>query len=125
MNILLLNPPGKKLYIRDYYCSKVSKARYLYEPVDLLLLSGLLSKKHTVHILDAIVERYYPKNCLEKIESINPDLIISLTGAVSFYEDVEFWRMIKTSLKDILIFASGDILIVCESMSAKQVRAPQ
>lgn len=111
MNILLLNPPGKKLYIRDYYCSKVSKARYLYEPVDLLLLSGILSTKHTVYLLDAIATRLSPSNCLKKIEALNPELIISLTGAVSFYEDVEFWNRIKAFSKKILIYASGDILM--------------
>lgn len=111
MNILLLNPPGKKLYIRDYYCSKVSKARYLYEPVDLLLLSGILSAKHRVYVLDAIAMHLSPSRCLKKINSINPDVIISLTGAVSFYEDVEFWNKIKVSNKNTLIFASGDILM--------------
>lgn len=111
MNILLLNPPGKKTYIRDYYCSKVSKARYLYEPVDLLLLSGILSTKHTIYVLDAIAMRLSPSNCLKKIASLNPDVIISLTGAVSFYEDVEFWNSIKAFSEKILIFASGDILM--------------
>lgn len=111
MNILLLNPPGKKLYIRDYYCSKVSKAGYLYEPVDFLLLSGTLSAKHAVYVLDAIALHLSPASCLKKIESLNSDLIISLTGAVSFYEDVEFWNKIKNFNKNILIFATGDIVM--------------
>lgn len=111
MNILLLNPPGKKLYIRDYYCSKVSKAGYLYEPVDLLLLSGILSTKHTTHVLDAIAYHLSPIKCLKKINALKPDVIISLTGMVSFYEDIEFWKKIKKSLKGTFIFASGDILM--------------
>lgn len=111
LNILLLNPPGEKLYIRDYYCSKVSKAGYIYEPVDLLILSGILSTKHKVYVLDAIAHNYSPSKCLQKIDFINPDVIISLTGAVSFDEDVEFWEAIKASHKEVLIFASGDILM--------------
>lgn len=111
LNILLLNPPGKKLYIRDYYCSKVSKAGYIYEPVDLLILSGILSTKHSIHVIDAIAYGLSPPKCLKKIHAINPDVIISLTGAVSFNEDVEFWKAIKSELKDALIFASGDILM--------------
>jgi hypothetical protein len=27
-SVILLNPPGDKLYIRDYYCSFSSKASY-------------------------------------------------------------------------------------------------
>lgn len=111
LNILLLNPPGEKLYIRDYYCSKVSKAGYIYEPIDLLILSGILSTKHKVYVLDAIAHNYSPSKCLQKIDSINPDVIISLTGAVSFDEDVEFWKSIKASHEEVLIFASGDILM--------------
>lgn len=111
MKILLLNPPGKRLYIRDYYCSKVSKAKYIYEPVDLLILSGILSSRHKVYVLDAIAMHLSPLNCLKKINSLDPEIIISLTGAVSFYEDVEFWNKIKASRKNIFIFASGDILM--------------
>lgn len=111
LNILLLNPPGKKLYIRDYYCSKVSKASYIYEPIDLLILSGILSTKHTVHVLDAIAYNLSPSKCLKKIGDINPNVIISLTGAVSFKEDVEFWKALKRQLNNTLILASGDILM--------------
>lgn len=111
LNILLLNPPGKKLYIRDYYCSKVSKAGYIYEPVDLLILSGILLSRHNIHVLDAMAYNLSPRQCLNKINSIKPDVIFSLTGAVSFDEDVEFWKEIKSLDKGILIFASGDILM--------------
>lgn len=111
LNILLLNPPGKKLYIRDYYCSKVSKASYLYEPVDLLILSGILRTRHKISAIDAIADNLSPAKCLKKIYSLNPDAIISLTGAVSFNEDIEFWKAIKERLKNTLIFASGDILM--------------
>ena len=95
MNILLLNPPGKKLYVRDYYCSKVSKARYSYEPLDLLMLSGILSTHHRISVLDAIVHHTSPSDCLKEIKAINPQVVISLTGAVSYYEDVEFWKSLK------------------------------
>lgn len=111
MNILLLNPPGKKLYVRDYYCSKVSKARYSYEPLDLLMLSGILSTQHRISVLDAITRHTSPSDCLKEIKAINPQVVISLTGAVSFYEDVEFWKSIKLECPDMLIFASGDILM--------------
>lgn len=111
LNILLLNPPGKKLYIRDYYCSKVSKAGYIYEPVDLLILSGILLARHNIHVLDAMAYNLSPRQCLDKINSIKPDVIFSLTGAVSFDEDVECWKEIKSHDKGTLIFASGDILM--------------
>jgi hypothetical protein len=41
-NILLLNPPGRETYMRDYYCSHASKAAYNWGPFDLIVLSGIL-----------------------------------------------------------------------------------
>jgi len=52
--LLLLNPPGSRMFFRDYYCAKVSKARYYYHPVDLVYLSGSLSEHFQVSVIDAI-----------------------------------------------------------------------
>ncbi len=115
MNILLLNPPGKKLYLRQYYCSQISKANYLYQPIDLVILAGILSKKHSVKVLDAIVERLNFNDCFKRIIKINFDMIIFLTGAVSWADDIRFVKKIyeteKQGNKKIKIMAIGDILL--------------
>ena len=33
MRVLLLNPPGERIYIRDYFCSKTTKSNYLFHPM--------------------------------------------------------------------------------------------
>ena len=48
MKILLLNPPGNKSYVRSYYCGSSAKSGYLFQPLDLLVLSGFLSVQHEV-----------------------------------------------------------------------------
>lgn len=63
--VLLLNPPGGKLYIRDYYCSFSSKASYYWPPQDLICLSGVLDERFEVGVVDAIVGRLSPEACLE------------------------------------------------------------
>ena len=40
--VLLLNPPGDRLYIRDQFCSHVSKGTYYWQPLDLLMISARL-----------------------------------------------------------------------------------
>ena len=40
MRVLLLNPPGARTYVRDYFCSKTTKSNYLFHPIDLVVLSG-------------------------------------------------------------------------------------
>ena len=108
--VLLLNPPGKERYLRDYFCSKISKSGYLYQSIDLLVLSGILTKHFEVAVLDSIVEKDSPATSLEKIRIMNPDFIIFLTGSVSFSEDMHFIEQLKTCCPKIKkIIGIGDI----------------
>ena len=56
MRVLLLNPPGRELYVRDYFCSKTTKSNYNFHPVDLLALSGTVAAEHDVSVLDCIAQ---------------------------------------------------------------------
>ncbi len=85
--VLLLNPPGEKIYLRDYFCSHASKANYYWGPYDLIVLSGLLKERFELSVLDAIISRKTPRETVETIKNMNPDTIIFLTGAVSWVED--------------------------------------
>ncbi len=104
---LLLNPPGKKMYIRDYYCSKVSKANYYPQPVDLLAQSGWLSTKYDVKLIDCIIDQVDEKDCLEQIKQVNPDIILFIIGSVSWDEDLPFLEKVA-KLRKIMV-GSGDI----------------
>jgi len=110
MKVLLLNPPGKKIYTRDYYCSKVSKSDYIYQPIDLLVLSGVLNQKYDIAVIDAIAERIGWKECEQKINSNNYDAIIFLTGSVSWEEDARFIKELKDR-RNFLAIGTGDILL--------------
>lgn len=97
-NILLLNPPYKELIIRDNYCCFTSKSGYIWPPVDLLYLSGILKSKNTkVEVIDAVVNNLKWKDVLRKIKISKPNIIISLTGTVSFKDDLEGLSKIKKS----------------------------
>lgn len=111
MKILLLNPPGDKIYLRDYYCSKVSKADYVYQPVDLLILSGILSQEHEVKVMDAIAQRLNFDRAYQRIMSMDIDAIVFLTGAVSWETDFAFLKRIKEKKNKLLIIGSGDMLL--------------
>jgi len=76
MKVVLLNLPGKFLYTRDYFCSKVAKVDYVEHPVDLLILTGILSKFHQICLLDAIVEKRSPRETAEQISIEKPDATI-------------------------------------------------
>ena len=108
--ILLLNPPGTRPYLRDYYCSKVAKADYLYEPTDLLLLSGRLAEHYEVEVLDCIALGMQGQEALQRIRAARPNVIVFLSGAVSWHEDQIFIEEAKRVSGAILI-GSGDLFL--------------
>ncbi|MFA5089609.1 MAG: radical SAM protein [Candidatus Omnitrophota bacterium] len=108
--VLLLNPPGNKLYIRDYYSSLVSKLNYYWPPIDLQLFSAFLYGRHDIRVLDAIAERVNYAKAYKAVINMDIDTIIFLTGAVSWKEDFEFLAGIAAR-KKLNIIGSGDILL--------------
>ena len=68
MRVLLLNPPGERVYIRDYFCSKTTKSNYLFHPIDLVMLSGTVGSRHEIAVLDAIAEDLSIGESRERIE---------------------------------------------------------
>lgn len=109
-NVVLLNPPGRRPYLRDYYCSKVSKANYYTPPIDLLMQSGQLKADFTTHIIDAIAERITADECRKRVISVDPIAVFFVTGAVSWEEDFAFIDTLKPLTRARFI-ASGDILM--------------
>jgi hypothetical protein len=109
MKVLLLNPPGRDLYIRDYFCSKTTKSNYLFHPIDLLILSGVFSQRHDTRVLDAIAERLSPASALQRVLAFAPDVVVTLVGAVSWPEDRAFLADVKRFGRP-KIFAIGDVL---------------
>jgi len=116
-NILFLNPPGSEIYIRDYYCSKVSKAYYLPQPVDLLTQTSFFSyESFSLKVIDAIAEDWEFEKALHEVTRFSPDYIIGQIGSVSFEEDKQFYSAIKEKLPSCQIMCSGDVLLEDSTM---------
>lgn len=99
-------------YTRDYFCSKVTKAGYAEHPVDLLILSGLISSAgHRVSLIDAIVERLDFDCVKSRIDSLGLDAIIFLSGSISWKDDFVFLRQVKLSHPDMLLIGLGDVFL--------------
>ena len=109
MKILLLNPSGNKSCIRNYYCGSSAKSGYLFQPLDLLVLSGFLSVQHEVVVLDCIAERIESDTALYRIKEINPVLIVTLVSIVSWKQDEVFLAKIKNILPLVKLIANGDV----------------
>jgi len=89
--VLLLNPPFDGLYIRDQWCSHMSKGTYFRQPVDLLMLSGRLhADGYELAVVDAVAEGLSPEKAQRRVEKFGPDAIIFLTGVDSLKDDIAF-----------------------------------
>ncbi|WBX71662.1 hypothetical protein [Tenacibaculum retecalamus] len=111
-HIIFLNPPGGNIFIRDYYCSKVSKAYYLPQPVDLLIQSSFFNEpEYKILVLDCIAENKTEIEALKIIRNFNPNYIIGLMGSVSLNEDSFFYKKVKQQNPNVLIACSGDSLL--------------
>ena len=96
---VLLNPPGRRLYLRDYFCSKVSQADYINAPIDFVYLSGQLKDSCELFLVDAIVEHLGVSECLDRMEGLQPDVVVGLIGSVSYGEDVPFYEELTHRLE--------------------------
>lgn len=110
--VLLLNPPGKKPYLRDYYCNNISKSRYLHYPVDLLLLTGtLIDNNYEIKVIDAMIKGYTPAETLRKISDLQSDYLVCLVGSISWDEDKKFLQEVKNQNPNLKIIGTGDIFL--------------
>jgi len=113
--VLLLNPPGKYKYLRDYYCSHISKGHYYWAPYDLFVIAGQLKLGYEIIFLDAILENLSFEQTLEKIESYLPlKAIVFLTGGVSWKNDLKFLKLLSEKLKsksNFLLIGNGDVCL--------------
>lgn len=105
--MLLLNPPAKGTFIRDYYCSFSSKADYYWPPQDLLILSGILRNHYDIHVIDAVGLNLNKEECFKRIMQLHPSTLIFATGAASLEGDLEFVKEIDSSFKMKVIGSGG------------------
>ena len=108
--IILLNPPGNKLYIRDYYCSFSSKADYCWPPQDILYLSGILNKDFDVQVIDAIADRKTKEEIKNILFCSNTADIIFATGTATMNSDFRLTQGVKKKNKEIKLIASSGIM---------------
>ena len=93
------------------YCSNISKGKYYWPAIDLLILSGILGQSYEVDVLDALIERMSAEDCLERILAQDYKAVIFLTGSASWPQDLDFVSRIKAGKPGILLVGNGDILL--------------
>lgn len=111
MKIVLFNPPSFHgvSYVRDAYCAGVSKGKYNWPPLDLMMVSGTLAKVHEVVVLDADAQNLSFRKTLAHLTLQKPDYVVSMTSSASRGVDIPFFEEIKKYLPECRIVILGDI----------------
>jgi len=107
--VLLLNPPSPtRPILRDFGCGESTKADYYWAPIDLLVLSGLLSDGHQIEVLDATAEGLSTNDALGRALDARPEVVFSQCAAVSLESDDRFLVDLKAK-SGAAIYGLGDV----------------
>lgn len=105
---LLINPPGKHRYLRDYFCTTISKAGYYWHPTDLLCQSGHLHEAgYELLVLDCIASKIGPEAAMKRAVEFKPDAVLGLISAASWPEDLPFFEALHAKT-DAQMLISGE-----------------
>ena len=98
LEIALINPFNKKIVLRDFYSSTISKGNYNWPNIDLLCMSGILSKEFKTQIIDANTLGLSAEEIVTKINNQNLKGIIFSIGKSVLNDDYEFIKDIKSKI---------------------------
>jgi radical SAM superfamily enzyme YgiQ (UPF0313 family) len=108
---LIVNPPGDGIYFRDLYHTFSSKASYVWQPADLLILSGALGRAYHVTMRDCIGERMSADVLMDSLDDAGTfDVIVSLVGSITLASDVAVIERLKRRYPNAIIVAVGDFV---------------
>jgi hypothetical protein len=101
LKILFLNLPNNQRVQRRYMCSN-NAPNMLFPPIELLYLAAIGREWHQkdVYLIDSIAEDLSLEDLALKIETLQPNLIISLSGFEIFGEDVRLVKKLKSRFEN-------------------------
>lgn len=107
-NIILLNLPNKERITRRYMCSYASPVS-LFPPYELLSVGGIIKAKLSkkVTLIDAIADSLTLEEVIQRLKSMKPDLIITITGFECYSDDILAVKSVKSAFDYALVFVMG------------------
>lgn len=120
MRVKFLIPPspGNRRIVRLIECSHESKAAYLPQPNDFLIISSLLSDSDTASLVDATAGKFGLRRFVELAKNgETPDLIFFAFASVVWEEDLKAFEAVREAFPATPIYLIGDIFLEDEYLS--------
>jgi anaerobic magnesium-protoporphyrin IX monomethyl ester cyclase len=122
MKVIFINPPVSphRKIMRDFDCAGESKGNYLYQPYDLLLMSGFVPRDWEFSFFDAVANPLSLSDLDFFIKENNPDVVVCAVAGINWSEDFETLKHLRGLLQGKKLFTFGDLFL--DEVSRQQVR---
>ena len=109
--VLIVNPPADGIVFRDLYHTFTSKAAYVWEPADLLILSGSLGRAYHVTLRDCVGGGMDADGLMASLaDHARFDLIVSLVGSLTLDTDVAILGRLRQRFTGARVVTVGDFV---------------
>ncbi|TAN43522.1 MAG: radical SAM protein [Nitrospirae bacterium] len=113
MKILFIIPPssGHRRIVRNIDCSHESKADYLWQPNDFLILSSFAVPGDETALIDGTADRLSDSEFRQQYSVEKPDIIFYAFSFVCWETDLAYFSQIRAIFSETPIFVIGDIFL--------------
>lgn len=113
MDILLVIPPSPKhkRIIRMIDCSYETKANYLWQPNDFIIMTSLLKESDRAFFVDGTADRLGDDAFRGQLRQNHCDILIFALSSVCWESDYRYFQDAKKIFPNVPVFAIGDIFL--------------
>jgi len=113
MKIILIIPPSprQKKIIRWIDCSQETKASYLWQPNDYMIISSLLKPGDDLYFIDGTADSLSEERFFKEIRHLEGNMLFFALSTVCWKSDFYFFQKTRKMFPDIPVFVIGDIVL--------------
>ena len=113
MKIVLIIPPSPdhRQIIRMIDCSHESKANYLWQPNDFLILTSLLQPSDDVSLIDGTADRLADADFWRAVQRAPGDLAVFALSSVCWNSDYAYFTQFRRLFPNLPCYVMGDIFV--------------
>ncbi|MFH1245538.1 MAG: radical SAM protein [Candidatus Omnitrophota bacterium] len=108
-HVLFVNPPSERALYRGIVCTWVSKARYLWQPFDFILLSALVKPPMRVSYKDSFLHNVDMRDIIRFARDEQVTYIVMAMSSIEWESDKAALLSLRNELPKVNIAVLGDI----------------
>lgn len=109
--VFFITPPSQEKLYRGVYCTYVSKANYIWQPQDFVLISAQVPEKYEAVLLDGNIDNLSENEIFRRMDKSVPVLAVVSVSTIVLENDLSFLNNMRGFFPDLKILVFGDILL--------------